>query len=246
MKLKIFLAAALAASLAGPAMAADDPVAALRDRLTQLIPAQKPDSIEAAPVEGLYQVSYGAQVFYMTGDGRYVLEGNLVDLESRRNLTAEAQSGGRKAVLDTVDEDQMIVYKPKEVKHTITVFTDIDCPYCRKLHQEMDTYMDKGIEVRYMLFPRAGVGSPAYQKAVNVWCADDRNAALTKAKNGEAVKSEACDAPVSAQLDLGRQIGVSGTPAIVLEDGTMLPGYRPAVELAQLLDQHAAMAGVNP
>lgn len=232
----IFLLLALLAASAG----AQDKSAALRVILAQMVPGQQPDAVEPAPVAGLYQVSYGAQVFYMTEDGRYLLEGSLVDLKERRNLTAEARASGRKAALDALGKDEMIVFGPKKPKHSVTVFTDIECGYCRKLHKEIDQYVAQGIEVRYLFFPRAGVGSSSYDTAVSVWCAKDRMDALTRAKNGETIPAKTCDNPVADQLALGRELGVSGTPAIVLEDGEMIPGYRPAADLAKVLDEHAA------
>lgn len=226
----------------GAAAQADEATAALRRHLANLIPGQQPDAIVASPLAGVYQVSYGPQVFYISADGRYVLEGSLIDLKERRNLTSEAQADGRKAVLERIGEEQMVVFAPEQVKHTITVFTDVDCPYCRKLHGEIDQYLARGIKVRYMLYPRAGVGSPSYDTSVSIWCAEDRKAALTAAKSGKRIPAKTCDNPVRHHLEVGHAVGVQGTPAIVLEDGTMVPGYRPAAELAQVLDQHAAAA----
>lgn len=222
---------------------ADEQVEALRRHLASVIPGQQPDTIVASPLAGLYQVSYGPQVFYMSADGRYVLEGSLIDLKERRNLTSEARADGRKAVLERLGEDQMVVFAPEEVKHTITVFTDVDCPYCRKLHREMDEYLARGVKVRYLLFPRMGVDSPSYEKSVSVWCADDRRQAMNAAMADKPLPAKRCDNPVQRHLELGRVVGVQGTPAIVLEDGTMVPGYRPAAELTELLDRLAAASG---
>ena len=131
----------------------------------------------------------------------------------------------------------MIVFSPKEVKHTISVFTDIDCGYCRKLHNEMHKYNELGIKVRYLAYPRSGPGTPSFIKAENVWCADDRQQALTDAKNGKEVKSKACDNPVKQEFLIGTQVGVTGTPAIFLENGQLLPGYFPAERLIKILEQ---------
>jgi thiol:disulfide interchange protein DsbC len=119
------------------------------------------------------------------------------------------------------------------------VFTDIDCGYCRKLHNEMAKYNAEGITVRYMPYPRSGLNTPSYYKAVSVWCSDDRRDALTRAKAGKDVPRATCDNPVQASLELGHQLGVTGTPALVLEDGQLLPGYVPAKKLSQVLDQQA-------
>ena len=130
----------------------------------------------------------------------------------------------------------MIVFAPKVVKHTVTVFTDIDCPYCRRLHKEVPAMNELGIKVRYLAFPRAGVHSPSFKEAVSVWCAKNPAQALTDAKAGKKVPEVTCDNPVLQHMALGEQVGVTGTPAMVLEDGRMLPGYIPATRLAQLLN----------
>ncbi|MGH8503458.1 MAG: DsbC family protein [Gammaproteobacteria bacterium] len=228
-------------ALAAGAVAADeqDVTDRLRARLSALVPELQPDSIEPSPVEGIYQVAYGAQILYISADGRYLLRGSLVDLENREDLTEAASAKVRRQTLDKLDEDQMIVFSPEKPRHTITVFTDIDCGYCRKLHAEINQYLAQGIKVRYLAFPRAGVNSTSYDKAVDVWCAQDRNVALTRAKRDEAVADESCDNPVKAQYELGQALGVSGTPAIMLENGEMIPGYQPAKPLAAMLDELA-------
>jgi thiol:disulfide interchange protein DsbC len=209
---------------------------ALRARLSVLVPDLQPDSITPTPVDGVYEVTYGAQVLYLSEDGRYFFRGNLIDLEKSEDLTEAAQTKIRAEVLSTLDEDQMIIFSPREPKHTITVFTDIDCGYCRKLHSEIDQYLTEGIEVRYLAFPRAGIESPSYDTAVAVWCAADRNDAITKAKRDEPVPERTCKNPVAKQMELGKMLGVSGTPAIFLEGGELVPGYQPAKALAATLD----------
>jgi thiol:disulfide interchange protein DsbC len=175
----------------------------------------------------------------MSADGRYMLQGELVDVEKRVSLTEPRRRQVTRTVIDTLGEDKMIVFKPEKVKHVVTVFTDIDCGYCRKLHNEMDQYLEAGIEVRYMMFPRAGAGSESYKKAVAVWCAEDRNGAMTDAKNGKAIEMKSCDNPIDQHMDLVRQLGARGTPFIVLEDGSTQPGYVPAKRLSNLLSQVA-------
>jgi thiol:disulfide interchange protein DsbC len=196
----------------------------------------RPDSIKPTPVAGIYEVAYGTEVVYFTADGRYMFNGSLFDMNTRQDLTDQTRNGARKAALDSLDEGEMVVYTPKDPKHTITVFTDVDCPYCRKLHAEMSQYQDLGIKVRYLLFPRTGVGSPSYKKAVSVWCADDRNKAMDLAKQGKPVKEKTCENPVKEQMRVGQVIGVRGTPAILFENGQIVPGYRPAKEIGVLLD----------
>ena len=208
----------------------------IRAKLEKLVPGVEPDRISATPVSGLYEVVYGARVLYFSHDGRYMIDGNLIDIDLRKDLTEQTRNGIRKATLDSVPEKQMIIFGPQNPKHTITVFTDVDCTYCRRLHAEMDQYNDLGIKVRYLMFPRTGVGTQSFQKAQHVWCADDKNQSMTKAKQGKTVAEKSCKDPVESQFKLGQEIGITGTPAIVLEDGHMIAGYRPAKEISVFLD----------
>ena len=230
----IFLCLALFASSSILADRAADEVA-----IRQALGDVKPASVEPTPVSGLYEVVVGSSVVYMSADGRYMLQGELVDVQNRVSLTEPRRRQVTRTVIESVGEDNMIVFKPEKEKHEITVFTDIDCGYCRKLHNEMDQYLNEGIKVRYMMFPRAGVRSESYKKAVAVWCAEDRNGALTDAKNGKAVEMKTCDNPIDLHMSLVQQLGARGTPFIVLEDGSTQPGYVPAKKLSQLLDQAA-------
>jgi thiol:disulfide interchange protein DsbC len=207
----------------------------IREIIKQQLKAE-PTSIVESPVQGLYEVTVPPRIFYVSADGRYVLLGNLIDINSRKNLTQEKEGLARVAALEKMGEDSMIVFAPKQVKHTISVFTDIDCGYCRKLHNEIEQYNKLGIKVRYLAYPRAGIGSGSYQKAVSVWCAKDKKKALTTAKNGGNVPSKECDNPVKQHFELGQELGVSGTPALVLENGQIYPGYAPANKLISVLD----------
>ncbi|MGI9302435.1 MAG: DsbC family protein [Gammaproteobacteria bacterium] len=229
-------------ALAAASVAAEEKVATelLKTKLGELIPGATPDSIKPSVVDGLYEVAYGAQIFYLSADGRYVLRGNLIDVQNRTNLTESAKASIRGAILNSMDEGQMIVYEPENTKHTLTIFTDIDCPYCRRLHAEMGELNDLGIKVRYLAFPRTGVDTPSYHSAVSVWCAKDSAGAMTRAKNGEDVEAKTCENPVKDHMALGDELGVTGTPAIYLESGDLIPGYRPAKELASALDRLAA------
>jgi thiol:disulfide interchange protein DsbC len=214
--------------------------AAVRASLERLLPGLTPDSVEKSAVVGLYEVGFGPRFFYVSDDGRYLLRGQIIDTATRRNLTEAKEAAAKKVAMDKVADGETVVFGPDDAKHTITVFTDIDCGYCRKLHREMEDYNDEGIRVRYLFYPRSGVGSPSYDKAVSVWCADDRKKAMTDAKTGKPLDAKTCDNPVKDHLMLGELMGVNGTPAIVLEDGQLLPGYVPAKRMAQMLDAHAA------
>jgi len=173
----------------------------------------------------------------VTNDGKYLIQGSLIEVKSRTDLSEVRRKAIRLDAVNAVGEDNMIIFPARKPRHTITVFTDIDCGYCRKLHKEVGQFNDKGITVRYLMFPRSGVNTPSYYKAVSVWCEDDRNAALTESKAGKTLPKADCDNPVKAHMELGKLLGVSGTPAIVLDDGELLPGYVPAVKMARMLDK---------
>ncbi|MCC8987170.1 MAG: DsbC family protein [Candidatus Contendobacter sp.] len=208
------------------------------NRLQTALNGEKPDSIQPAAIAGLYEVIVGGQVLYLSADGRFVVQGDILDLDSHANLTDNRRGELRDKAIDTVAEKDMVVFAPEgPVRHTVTIFTDIDCGYCRKMHSQMAAYSKEGIKIRYLMFPREGVGSESYNKAVSVWCADNRQEAMTKAKRGDNIERKTCDNPVQAQYELGQKLGVRGTPSLILENGDMIPGYVPPAQLAQLLAQ---------
>ncbi|MFD2110338.1 DsbC family protein [Thiorhodococcus fuscus] len=226
------LALVSSAALASPE---DD----VRASLKKVIPDIEITSIQASPIKGLYEVMAGSELMYVTADGRYYMSGHIVDLKTRKDLTEPRLAEARKRLIDSVGEDKMVIFGQPDAKHTVTVFTDIECGYCRKLHSQIADYEKEGIRVRYLFFPRAGKNSPAYEEAVSVWCAGDadaRRAAMTKAKTGEKIPVKTCDNPVDTHMALGQEIGLRGTPAIVTEDGQLIPGYVEPKRLAAELD----------
>ncbi len=240
-KLIIFFVIAIFCAQVACAGEAED-IANITERLEKLAPQEKPESIKPTAINGLYEVVFGSDIFYTSGDGRYVLQGALVDLDTNENLTETTRTDIRKGLMSKLDESQMIVFSPEKPRHTLTVFTDIDCGYCRKLHAEMDELNSYGVKVRYMMFPRSGPDTPSFQKAINVWCAKDQQVSMTKAKAGESLPQANCDNPIASQFNLGQQLGVTGTPALLLGNGTLIPGYRPAKDLAAMLDEEAKKA----
>jgi thiol:disulfide interchange protein DsbC len=186
-------------------------------------------------VTGFYEVSIGASIAYASQDGKYVFMGDLLDMTSKSNLTEAKRTASRKQLIDQVGEKNMIVMAPKQVKHTITVFTDIDCGYCRKLHQDVPALNKDGVKVRYLAFPRSGPGTESFRKYEYVWCAKDRVKAVTNAKAGGPIEEKNCSNPIARQYELGQRVGVEGTPAIVLENGEMLPGYLPPAKLLEAI-----------
>ena len=166
-------------------------------------------------------------------------------METREDITEGAKSEIRKELMVDIDQESQIVFAPEEPSYELTVFTDIDCGYCRKLHAQVPEYNENGISIRYMAFPRAGIGSRSYEKAVTVWCADDPQQAMTDAKAGEEMAPVQCDNPVAEQYQLGQAMGVSGTPALLTADGQLIPGYVPPSQLRERLERMNAEAAAE-
>ena len=233
LSLMLCLAALSFSTLADPA----SDIQRLRAKLLEGFPAYSPDSITPAPMTGWYQALYGTQVIYISVDGRYLIQGVVMDMhDGKRNLTALATNQARQNYMREVNTQTPLRFGAEKPRHTVTVFTDINCTYCRKLHNQMDGYASYGIAVNYLMFPRKGLDSDGYRKAVAVWCSADREQALTEAKLGKEIEAKDCANPVAEHYALGQKMGVSGTPAILLEDGTLIPGFVPPAELAQQLD----------
>lgn len=233
MKKLIHIAALSILMLALPSVNADENT--VRQSMTKSMPNVKIDSIVPSEVKGLFEVVVGANILYVSDDGKYLIQGRLIDVEARTDITERKLGGIRKAALEKVGNDKMIIFKAKIPRYNVYVFTDIDCGYCRKLHSEIDQYLAQGISVHYLFFPRAGKGSESYDKAVSVWCSKDRNAALTEAKNGKTPEVKKCDNPVDEHMQLGADFEARGTPLIVSENGNVFPGYVPATQLAEAL-----------
>jgi len=244
--LKKMLPALLTGALAaGAAMAADAPsgvtpavVQQVTQSLRTLAPDVQVDAVQVAPIPGFYQVIASGQLMYLSTDGKYLLNGDLIDLSRGRNLSEPAWAAFRKRELAKVPAAQRIVYAPPNPKYTVTVFTDVNCGYCRALHEHVAEFNREGIAVEYLAWPREGVAStsgrptPTYGEMVSVWCAADRHAAFNDAVKGKAPATASCANPVAEQFDLGMKLGVGGTPTIIAPDGRTLGGY---VTPAQLL-----------
>ena len=211
----------------------------VRESLSRILSGSQIGAVTPSPIGGISEVEVGVNILYVTNDGRYVLDGRLVDMETRSDLTDMRLRTVRLNALKSVGEKSMIVFPAKEQRHVVTVFTDIDCGYCRKLHNEIADYNSEGITVRYLSYPLSGPGSESYNKAVSVWCAKDRNGAMTSAKAGQKLAAASCDNPIGDHYNLGNEMGLRGTPAIVTDDGQMLPGYVPAKKLAAELNKQA-------
>ncbi len=202
-----------------------------------LAPNVKVDVVQDSSIPGFYEVIAGGQFLYVSKDGRYVVDGNAFDVVNKRDLTANSRSVARKIALDKIGPDKRIVFAPKapaKIKHTITVFTDIDCPFCRRFHQQVADYNERGIAVDYLFFPLT-IHPGADKKAEAVWCAKDRRDAFTAAMNGQDPGNATCPNPVAELTALAESIGVNGTPTILAPNGALIPG-----QIAQSPDQLAA------
>ena len=232
---------ALSSAAAASAADADPKLAAVQEKVTAMFEAIEPQNVSKSPVDGWYTVQKGSIVAYISEDGRYLLQGDLIDLDRNINLSEVSRSDSRRELVAALQDDHAILFSPSDVKHSVTVFTDIDCGYCRKLHAEIDGYLERGIEVRYVLYPRNGPASRAWSTSEDVWCSRDRGKALTAAKLDRQFQTQKCDASmISTHYMLGQDIGLTGTPAIVFEDGTLVGGYLPPAALASRLE------GANP
>ena len=227
-----------------PAMAEDD-YSAVEERIRALAPNASSIAISETPIEGVLMVQVSGDIVYATSDGKYLIQGRVIDMDTREDLTEGAKSDIRKEIMGDIDTSRQIVFAPEEPAYELTVFTDIDCGYCRKLHEQMAEYNEEGISIRYMAYPRAGIGSRSYEKAVTVWCADDPQQAMTDAKAGEEMAPVQCDNPVAEQYQLGQAMGVSGTPALLTADGQLIPGYVPPSQLRARLERMDAQASAE-
>lgn len=221
--------------LAG-AVVAPDIKANIEKTLKKVLPEVNITSIKPSPVDGLYQVMEGAEVYYVTGDGRYFFHGELYDLKERHNLTEVSRTAVRDQLLQKLSKDEYIEFSPAHPKHVIYVFTDVDCPYCRRLHSHIKQINKLGIAVRYLAFPRQGLDTDTYTEMESVWCAKDRNEALTEAKLGKLPVKADCKNPVAQQFALGQSMGVHGTPAVFTSNGRYLGGYMAPDELEQAIE----------
>ena len=231
-------AAALLTVAASPAFSESHSATDVHAELSKQLPGVKADDVRASKVPGLFEVRMGERSAYVTEDGKYLIRGDMFEVASRANLSDIGRRADRRALLMQLDPGQAITFAPANPKHTITVFTDIECAYCRKLHGEIGLINAQGIAVRYAAYPRGGPNTPAWTQMEAVWCSADRQDALTRAKLGQTIeRPAACKAaPVAAQYQLAQKLGIQGTPLVILEDGRIAGGYLPAEALAKMLE----------
>ena len=218
----------------------DDDLEQVRTKVSGMFDTIERNNINPSPVDGWYSIQQGSIVAYISNTGRYLLQGDLIDLDNNVNVSELARTDSRRQLMSTIKDEDVILFSPADLKYSISIFTDIECTYCRRLHGQIDEYLAHGIEVRYLMYPRNGPTSRAWSTAEEVWCSSDRNSALTAAKSDRKFASTDCDASaVQEHYAMGREIGLSGTPAIVLEDGTLISGYVPPDQLKAQLDAAA-------
>lgn len=236
----LFILSAVCVALFASVSAHAQDYQAVRDRLESLTGPDTEIAIAESAIPGVLQVRLGGDIVYISEDGRYLMQGRLLDLESRTDLTNAAKTDIRKELVNEIDMAQVIQFGPDNPEFELLVFTDVDCGYCRRLHEQIADYNDAGIRINYLAFPRAGAGSGTFQKMDAVWCSEDQHAAMDQAKAGGSPRAENCESPVADQYRLGQALGVTGTPALVTMDGDLIPGYVPADDLRGRLEQLAA------
>jgi thiol:disulfide interchange protein DsbC len=259
----LILAAAATGPITTPAQAQDKPAKAaapaksaaplatvpadVRARVVSKLQGAKPEDVGPSPIPGLYEVTMGGLIAYVSGDGKYLVSGNVYDLDTQVNLTATRRNAARAKALAALAEDQMIVFSPASARMTVTVFTDIDCGFCRRFHGQIAEMNKAGIRVRYLMFPRSGPGTESWRKAEAVWCASDRRDALTRAKRGEEVKSKSCKAEeaIQAQYSMGEDMGVEGTPAIFTQTGDYVGGFMTTDQLVKVIQESQKSAATR-
>lgn len=209
----------------------------IQARLSERLPGIQITSIDHSPIPGLYELITDGQIYYIDETADFLVDGSVIRLSDRANLTDARQGLIHSALIEEIGEENMLIYEPAEPStRSITVFTDISCGYCRKLHAEIDTLLDAGVRVRYLLFPRAGLGSQGHKDLASVWCADDPQAAMTNAKSGGKIEEATCDNPIESHVALAERLGLRGTPLIYTDSGEKIPGYREADVLAKAVN----------
>lgn len=233
------LFAVLAVLLAGfgSAANAESTIDEVGERLSDVLPGISVTSLTETPLPGIYELITDGQIYYLDESAEYLIDGSLIQLRDRVNLTDARLGGIHMSLIKEMGEENMLIYEPEQPStRSITVFTDISCGYCRRLHAELDTLLDEGVRVRYLLFPRAGLGSQAHKDLESVWCAENPQDAMTNAKAGGKIDPKTCANPIELHVALAEQVGLRGTPLIYTDSGEKIPGYREASALAGMVN----------
>jgi len=231
----IFLLGFLSLVFTNSAIADEQGMTRVKSELVRAFPELAGATVTPAKVPGLYAIEFDTKIIYATEDGKYLFVGDVIDLGTQTNLTEGRRADIRMGMIGKLSEKNMIVMGPDRPKRTLTVFTDVDCAYCARFHRDVPILNKHGVKVRYLFYPRAGLKSESYRRAVAVWCADDRVKAIGIAKAGGKLDMKTCPNPVEKDYQLGQQLDISGTPTIVFDDGKVVPGYVPAQQLLSML-----------
>lgn len=217
----------------------------LREKLSAAIETASQNQLQIVgitetPLTNIYRVELNTgEMLYADAAGDYLFAGDMYKTSAAglMNLSAGSRSGRTVELIAGVPEEEMIIFTPEiETLATITVFTDVDCTYCRKLHGDIEELLARGVRVRYMAYPRGGVNADSYDKMISVWCSDDRHKSFSQAKNGQNLPIRDCETPVLKHHAMGNQLGISGTPALVMPDGSVVPGYMDVDRLTAMLN----------
>ena len=212
----------------------------IEDKLIEILPEEiELVSVKETDMTGFFEVNFeGIEPLYVSSDGNYLVSGDiyLITRDGLVNKSEARRDYQRKTLIENLDNKEMITFEPKNVTHNVFVFTDVDCGYCRQFHNQIDAYLDLGIKVNYLAYPRAGIGSESFKKISSAWCNDDPNYSLTLLKQGQDIETNLCsNNPVEKHFKLGNAIGVQGTPSIITDEGKMIPGYLPPQDLLNIL-----------
>ena len=202
----------------------------IREKISSILPpGTQIEAIEKSDFPDIYKVYYGdIQPLYVSKDGKYFLYGDMFKISSSKiiNLTSTDITKRRMQLMKDIGKEELISFISKNETHSVTVFTDVDCGYCRKLHNEIEDYNKAGISIHYAAFPRSGIGTESFTKMVGAWCSENPKKSITNLKNGENLRLNFCDSqPVAKHYVIGQKLGISGTPAIISQDGELYPGY---------------------
>lgn len=237
-----FFAALAALSVFSATVSAESTLDDVGERLSETLPGISVTSLTETPVPGLYELITDGQIYYLDESAEYLVDGSLIQLKDRVNLTDARLGGIHMSLIAEMGEENMLIYEPeKPSTRSITVFTDISCGYCRRLHAELDTLLEEGVRVRYLLFPRAGLGSQGHKDLESVWCANDPQDAMTNAKSGGKIVPKSCTNPIEQHVALAERLGLRGTPLIYTDSGEKIPGYREASALATMVNDSEPM-----
>lgn len=212
----------------------------IRNSLEKILPkGSEIESIQESSIKGLYAVYYGdLEPIYVSDDGNFFIYGDIykININSITNITDVEISERRSTILSNLESSELISFKSKNEQYAVTVFTDVDCGYCRKLHNQIEEYNKLGITINYAAFPRSGLGTISFTKMVSAWCSDNKKSSLTRLKNNNEINKNFCDnQPVSKHYAIGNKLGVTGTPAIFSSDGRLFPGYLSPEDLLKKL-----------